>query len=90
MNLAYFFCVILNRPAPCHIIPSNPSVLSPNRAHVGMPDGAYISPWVMMFVPSDISQKFKDASTCHNTSWLWTFDDTDIATNTLQNPTVIS
>ena len=44
----------------------------------------------MMFVPADIPQNFKDASTCHNTSWLWTFDDTDIATSTLQNPTVIS
>ncbi len=57
-------------------------------AHVGMPDGAYLSPWVMMFVPTDVPLTFKDASTGFPTSWLWTFDGTDIATSTLQNPTV--
>ncbi len=57
-------------------------------AHVGMPDGAYLSPWVMMFVPTDVPLAFKDASTGFPTSWLWTFDGTDIATSTLQNPTV--
>ncbi len=57
-------------------------------AHVGMPDGAYLSPWVMMFVPTDVPLTFKDASTGFPTSWLWTFDGTDIATSTVQNPTV--
>ncbi len=57
-------------------------------AHVGMPDGAYLSPWVMMFVPTDVPLAFKDASTGFPTSWLWTFDGTDIATSTLQNPIV--
>ncbi len=57
-------------------------------AHVGMPDGAYLSPWVMMFVPTDVPLTFKDASTGFPTSWLWTFDGTDIATSTLQNPIV--
>ena len=57
-------------------------------AHVGLPEGAYLSPWVMMFVPVDVPLTFKDASTGNPTSWLWTFDGTDIATSDLQNPTV--
>ena len=57
-------------------------------AHVGLPDGAYLSPWVMMFVPTDVPLTFKDASTGNPTSWLWTFEGTDIATSDLQNPTV--
>ena len=57
-------------------------------AHVGLPDGAYLSPWVMMFVPVDVPLTFKDASTGNPTSWSWTFDGTDIATSDLQNPTV--
>ena len=57
-------------------------------AHVGLPDGAYLSPWVMMFVPTDVPLTFKDASTGNPTSWLWTFQGTDIATSTLQTPTV--
>ena len=57
-------------------------------AHVGLPDGAYLSPWVMMFVPVDVPLTFKDASTGNPTSWLWTFDGTDIATSAEQNPTV--
>ena len=57
-------------------------------AHVGLPDGAYLSPWVMMFVPTDVPLTFKDASTGNPTSWAWTFEGTDIATSTDQNPTV--
>ena len=57
-------------------------------AHVGIPDGAYLSPWVMMFVPVDVPLTFKDASTGNPTSWEWTFDGTDVATSTEQNPTV--
>ena len=57
-------------------------------AHVGIPDGAYLSPWVMMFVPVDVPLTFKDASTGNPTSWAWTFEGTDVATSTEQNPTV--
>ncbi len=57
-------------------------------AHVGLPDGAYLSPWVMMFVPTDVPLTFKDASTGNPTSWAWTFEGTDVATSTDQNPTV--
>ena len=57
-------------------------------AHVGLPDGAYYSPWVMMFVPIQVPLTFKDASTGNPTSWLWTFEGTDITTSDLQTPTV--
>ena len=57
-------------------------------ARVGLPDGAYLSPWVMMFVPTEVPLTFKDASTGNPTSWLWTFEGTDIVTSDLQTPTV--
>lgn len=57
-------------------------------AHVGLPDGAYLSPWVMMFVPTNVALTFKDASTGNPTSWAWTFHGTDVATSSEQNPTV--
>jgi PKD repeat protein len=57
-------------------------------AHVGLPDGAYLSPWVMMFVPVNVPLTFKDASTGNPTSWNWTFYGTDITASTEQNPTV--
>ena len=57
-------------------------------AHVGLPDGAYLSPWVMMFVPTNVPLTFKDASTGNPTSWNWTFEGTDITASTEQNPTV--
>ena len=58
------------------------------EAHVGLPDGAYLSPWVMMFVPTEVPLTFKDASTGNPTSWLWTFEGTDISSSDEQNPTV--
>ena len=57
-------------------------------AHVGLPDGAYLSPWVMMFVPTQVPLTFKDASTGNPTSWAWTFEGTDITSSNAQNPTV--
>lgn len=57
-------------------------------AHVGLPDGAYLSPWVMMFVPTDVPLTFNDASTGNPTSWNWTFEGTDVTSSDLQNPTV--
>ena len=57
-------------------------------AHVGLPAGAYLSPWVMMFVPTNVPLTFNDASTGNPSSWLWTFEGTDVTTSTEQNPTV--
>ena len=42
----------------------------------------------MMFVPTQVPLTFKDASTGNPTSWLWTFEGTDITTSDLQTPTV--
>lgn len=57
-------------------------------AHIGMPAGAYLSPWCMMFVPTQVPLTFTDASTGNPTQWKWTFQGTDVATSTEQNPTV--
>lgn len=57
-------------------------------ANIGLPEGAYQSPWVYMFVPVNVPLTFKDASTGNPTQWAWTFQGTDIATSDEQNPTV--
>ena len=57
-------------------------------ARVGLPDGSYMSPWVLMFVPINVPLTFKDASTGNPTSWEWTFYGTDITTSYEQSPTV--
>lgn len=58
------------------------------QANIGLPDGAYLSPWVMMFVPVNVPLTFKDASTGNPLQWAWTFQGTDITTSNEQNPTV--
>ncbi len=57
-------------------------------ANIGLPAGAYQSPWVYMFVPTNVPLTFKDASTGNPSQWAWTFQGTDIATSDEQNPTV--
>lgn len=57
-------------------------------AKVGLPDGCYLSPWVMMFVPTKVPLTFKDESTGNPTQWAWTFQGTDITSSDEQNPTV--
>ena len=53
-------------------------------ANIGLPDGAYLSPWVMMFVPTNVPLTFKDASTGNPTQWSWTFQGTDVTSSTEQ------
>ena len=57
-------------------------------AKIDLPDGAYLSPWVMMFVPTNVPLTFKDASTGNPLQWAWTFDGAEPSTSTDQNPTV--
>ena len=57
-------------------------------ANIGLPDGAYQSPWVYMFVPVNVPLTFKDASSGNPLQWAWTFQGTDITTSDEQNPTV--
>lgn len=58
------------------------------HANIGLPEGAYLSPWVMMFVPVNVPLTFTDASTGNPSQWEWTFQGTDITTSNDQNPTV--
>ncbi len=57
-------------------------------ANIGLPAGAYQSPWVYLFVPVNVPLTFTDASTGNPSQWAWTFQGTDIATSDEQNPTV--
>ena len=57
-------------------------------ASIALPDGAYQSPWVYMFVPTNVPLTFKDASAGNPSQWSWTFQGTDITTSDEQNPTV--
>lgn len=58
------------------------------RALIGLPEGAYLSPWAAAFVPCDVPVTFQDLSTGQPTQWLWNFQGTDVASSTEQNPTV--
>ena len=58
------------------------------KAHIGMPEGAYNSPYAYAFVPVNVPTTFKDASTGVPTEWKWKFEGTDVAASTEQNPTV--
>lgn len=58
-------------------------------AAIEIPEGAYLSPWVMMFVPVNKPLTFTDKSSGNPTQWHWTFQGTDIATSDDRNPTVI-
>ena len=57
-------------------------------ANIALPDGAYLSPWVMMFVPTGVSLTFKDASTGNPSQWAWTIYGATPSTSNEQNPTV--
>lgn len=58
------------------------------KARIGLPEGGYLSPWSAAYVPLNTPVTFTDASTGNPTSWKWTFEGTDIASSTEQNPTV--
>lgn len=58
------------------------------HANIGLPQGAYLSPWVMLFVPVNVPLTFTDASTGNPTQWAWTFEGATPASSTEQNPVV--
>lgn len=57
-------------------------------ALIGLPEEGYESPWVGVFVPTDVPVTFRDLSTGNPTEWKWVFQFADKETSTEQNPTV--
>lgn len=58
------------------------------RALIGLPEGAYLSPWAAAFVPTQVPLTYRDLSSGRPTSWSWTFEGADIEQSTEQNPIV--
>lgn len=57
-------------------------------ALIGLPEEGYESPFVGVFVPTQVPVTFRDLSTGNPTAWNWTFQHTDKTSSTEQNPTV--
>lgn len=57
-------------------------------ALIGLPEEGYESPWVGVFVPTDVPITFRDLSTGNPTEWNWVFQYADKETSNEQNPTV--
>ncbi len=57
-------------------------------AVIGLPEEGYESPFVGVFIPTNVPVTFRDLSTGNPTEWKWTFQNTDITSSTDQNPTV--
>lgn len=57
-------------------------------ALIGLPEEEYESPWVGVFVPTDVPVTFRDLSTGNPTEWNWVFQYADKETSNEQNPTV--
>lgn len=57
-------------------------------ALIGLPEEGYESPWVGVFVPTDVPVTFRDLSTGNPTEWKWVFQYADKKTSNEQNPTV--
>lgn len=57
-------------------------------ALIGLPEEGYESPFVGVFVPTNVPVTFRDLSLGKPTSWNWVFQNADIESSTEQNPTV--
>lgn len=57
-------------------------------ALIGLPEEGYESPWVGVFVPTNVPVTFRDLSTGNPTEWNWVFQYADKETSNEQNPTV--
>lgn len=57
-------------------------------ALIGLPEEGYESPWVGVFVPTDVPVTFRDLSKGNPTEWNWVFQYADKETSNEQNPTV--
>ncbi|MDE6108694.1 MAG: PKD domain-containing protein, partial [Muribaculaceae bacterium] len=57
-------------------------------ALIGLPQGTYMSPWTMCYVPLGVPVTFRDCSSFAPSEWLWTIPGTVEGTSSEQNPTV--
>ena len=57
-------------------------------ARIGLPEEGYESPFMGVFIPTNVPVTFRDLSKAMPTEWEWTFQNTDILTSNQQNPTV--
>lgn len=57
-------------------------------ARIGLPEGCYMSPWTMCYVPVGVPVTFRDLSSFSPTEWTWTVPGTVEGTSTEQNATV--
>lgn len=57
-------------------------------ALIGLPEEGYESPWMGVFVPTNVPVTFRDLSTGNPTEWNWVFQYADKETSNEQNPTV--
>lgn len=57
-------------------------------AIIGLPEEGYESPFVGVFIPTDVPVTFRDLSTGNPTEWKWIFQHTDKTESYEQNPTV--
>lgn len=57
-------------------------------ALIGLPEEGYESPYVGVYVPTNVPVQFKDLSTGNPTEWKWVFQNANIENSTEQNPTV--
>lgn len=58
------------------------------EARIGLPEEGYESPFVGVFIPTDVPVTFRDLSANNPTEWTWKFQNTDIEESNEQNPTV--
>lgn len=57
-------------------------------AQIGLPEEGYESPYVGVFVPTNVPVVFRDLSTGNPTEWNWKFQFADKESSNEQNPTV--
>ncbi|MFC4665357.1 chitobiase/beta-hexosaminidase C-terminal domain-containing protein [Falsiporphyromonas endometrii] len=58
------------------------------EALIGLPEEGYESPFVGVFIPTNVPVTFRDLSLGNPTAWEWTFQNTDVSKSNEQNPTV--
>lgn len=58
------------------------------EARIGLPEEGYESPFIGVFIPTNVPVTFRDLSKGKPTEWDWVFQNTDILSSNEQNPVV--